>query len=534
MISLIIAVFIVLFVFIVARLRGLLEFSAPRHITYWEKEREDISPLLEEMFAERELALVSMGFKLLCPAQVELEPAIESVASECRFYINFDRRTVAKVQIIYRLDHSQSAQIDFYSRWADGDELLKTCRASNDSFLERRRHIQIINSDDTRRLYESHQRFIEDMDTVPWPEDNRQILRLIGEFQENLILENLKKGLLTHKQNGALGLTVKGAYSTFFSKKLRPVHYDNVPTARLALFHLIQEKQRRLYFYLPQYQEWLFFITCVAGIMLLSTYFLHLSYALPLLLVIFIHEGSHWLTMRLLGYRKINVVFLPLVGGLTISREENPSSAAQAWTALMAPLLGLSLGIGLFLGAAWAPDTTKFIHSLGMDSKFFYNFLRLLLIVNVLNLIPMLPLDGGQLLRHLFPRQSLGLAMLFCLVSLGLLFWYIRTYGAYALAIFSVGLVIMMGRLWMQSVCLARWREEPRGNAMRDFHQALNVVRETYPRMGGNVLSQAQLAEDMVRTVRKSRMNWFSRIFFLFVWLSAVPVTYWIIYKMPL
>ncbi len=534
MISLLIAVFIVLFVFIVAKLRGLLEFSAPRHITYWEKEREEISPLLEEMFAERELTLLSLGFKPLCPAQVELVPPIESVASECRFYINLDRRTVAKVQIIYRLDHSQSAQIDFYSRQPAGAPLLKTCRASADSFLERRPYIQIINSDDTRRLYESHQRFLEEMEGVPWPEDNRQILWLIGEFQENLILENIKKGLLTDKQNGALGLTVKGAYSTFFGEKLKNVNYDNVPTARLVLFHLIQEKQRRLYFYLPQYQEWLFFITCLAGIMLLSSYFLNLDYALPLLLVILIHEGTHWLTLRLLGHRKINVVFAPLVGGITISREENPSAADMAWTALLAPLVSLALGIGLFLTAAAAPDTNKFIHSLGMDGKFFYNFVRLLLIVNVLNLFPMLPLDGGQLLRHLFPRQSLGLAMLFCLISLALLFWYIRKYSFYGLAIIPVGLVIMLGRLWMQSVCLARWREEPDSNAMKDFHQALNIVRETYPRMGSNALGQAELAKEMVLTVRESRMNWLGRIFFLLVWLSAAPITYWVIYKMPL
>src|SRR4029079_2499165 len=112
-------------------------------------------------------------------------------------------------------------------------------------------------------------------------------------------------------------------------------------------------------------------------------------YAVILLVVIGIHELGHYLAMRAFGYRNVHMLALPLIGGVTIGQEANPSASKRAWMSLMGPLPGIVIGWLLMFAtpalasvpelAAWVGDAWP-----------------LFLVINYLNLLPIPPLDGAR------------------------------------------------------------------------------------------------------------------------------------------
>ncbi len=120
------------------------------------------------------------------------------------------------------------------------------------------------------------------------------------------------------------------------------------------------------------------------------------KFAIGLLIVILVHELGHYIAMRVQGYRSVHLLALPLVGGVTMGRDPHPSANRQAWMSLMGPLPGIGIGIVMMgVGAVThsSPDSW-----LGLTAILF-------LVVNYLNLVPVLPLDGGQVLQALIPSR---------------------------------------------------------------------------------------------------------------------------------
>lgn len=105
---------------------------------------------------------------------------------------------------------------------------------------------------------------------------------------------------------------------------------------------------------------------------------------------ILVHEFGHALTGKLFK-QKVKISLLPL-GGLT-ERQGRPLSA---WQDFMIVLMGPLFGFMLYFVAAS-------IASMGVKSPLMLQILNITAVINlywtILNLVPVLPLDGGQLLR---------------------------------------------------------------------------------------------------------------------------------------
>jgi len=108
-----------------------------------------------------------------------------------------------------------------------------------------------------------------------------------------------------------------------------------------------------------------------------------LPYALSLVLVIYIHEGGHWLWMKVLGLKPKAPMFVPGLGAFVAMTKLPPSEALHAWVALAGPLIGgvgcaALYSIGVHTNNAWlmASGNTGFW-------------------INLLQLIPAKPFDGG-------------------------------------------------------------------------------------------------------------------------------------------
>lgn len=108
-------------------------------------------------------------------------------------------------------------------------------------------------------------------------------------------------------------------------------------------------------------------------------------------LSILVHELSHAIVARLMGL-PVREITLQLLGGATTMDREPTSPGRQALVAGVGPVVSLALG-GCFwaLYTALQPDTVLGLLAGGLAISN--------LIVGVFNLLPGLPLDGGQVLR---------------------------------------------------------------------------------------------------------------------------------------
>lgn len=108
-----------------------------------------------------------------------------------------------------------------------------------------------------------------------------------------------------------------------------------------------------------------------------------------LIVVLLIHESGHYLGMRVFGYQNVQMFFIPFFGAAVSGRTSNVPAWQQAVVFLLGPVPGLIIGAGLCVPGLLLE------HELLLDAA------RMFLIINGFNLLPIFPLDGGQLLNLL-------------------------------------------------------------------------------------------------------------------------------------
>ncbi len=173
------------------------------------------------------------------------------------------------------------------------------------------------------------------------------------------------------------------------------------------------------------------------------------SSVLAVLLVLAIHEGGHLLGMRLFNYQNLQMLFLPFLGAVAMGTRREVKVWQHLIVLLLGPLPGLGIGAFLFASGATA---TPFLFELAL---FF-------LVLNAFNLLPIKPLDGGQVLDLLLFTRLPGMQLAFTIGS--------------GLLILGVGL-LLKSSLWMLGLLLlfsipALWREMRVASTVFKQHRA--------------------------------------------------------------
>ncbi|TND04093.1 MAG: peptidase M50 [Bacteroidetes bacterium] len=149
-----------------------------------------------------------------------------------------------------------------------------------------------------------------------------------------------------------------------------------------------------------------------------------------LVIVLLIHESGHLAAMWFYGYQKLRMLFIPLMGAVAMGNKQDVSDKEDSVILLAGPLPGILLGyVLLFLSVGSIGDGIPFFTNDGSVSTehfsitdpLMYGIARLFIILNVINLLPFFPLDGGQLFRALFFRTGFVPYFIFAVVSLGFL-----------------------------------------------------------------------------------------------------------------
>lgn len=180
---------------------------------------------------------------------------------------------------------------------------------------------------------------------------------------------------------------------------------------------------------------WLKSLSSLALYLIVGYFFFRHNWILVLVLtaVVIFHELGHFFAMKLYKYQDLGIFFIPLMGAYASGKKQEVSQTQSAIILLAGPVPGIILGL-LF----------HFI-AVGQDVYFLEKVAWILIFLNLLNLLPVYPLDGGQLLHRLFLDDYNILGKIFVIISAGLMSWIAITSGFYPLLFFPF---MMMSRFF--------------------------------------------------------------------------------------
>ena len=160
------------------------------------------------------------------------------------------------------------------------------------------------------------------------------------------------------------------------------------------------------------------FGTLIASIWLWAQVF-GFWFATGFVLLILVHELGHYFAIRAYGMSAGLPVFIPFLGAFTTHKEPAPNAMASAVIALAGPLLG---GVGAF---------GCYLAGLQTGQPFWYALASTMFFINLFNLAPIVPLDGGHITAALWSRTA-----------------PMSTFDRALIGAISIGLAVALFMLW--------------------------------------------------------------------------------------
>jgi Zn-dependent protease len=125
------------------------------------------------------------------------------------------------------------------------------------------------------------------------------------------------------------------------------------------------------------------------------------TFAAGFVILIFVHEMGHVIALRMRGIKAGWPVFIPFMGAFVGMKEMPKDVKAEAEVAIAGPLLGTAGALVCYLIGAYT------------GNRFWYALAATAFFINLFNLIPVVPLDGGRVVAALSPRVwVVGIALL--------------------------------------------------------------------------------------------------------------------------
>jgi len=138
-----------------------------------------------------------------------------------------------------------------------------------------------------------------------------------------------------------------------------------------------------------------------------------------LLIVLVIHELGHYIMMKRFKYKNVRMLFIPLMGAFVSGSKSEYSQKQSFFMIAAGPMPGILIGSLLIL------------FSQSFDSTAMFNFGLIFSVLNLLNLVPLDPLDGGQLFKLLLRKNHELLLLVFAFFSSLIIIasgWFLDSY----------------------------------------------------------------------------------------------------------
>jgi Zn-dependent protease len=176
------------------------------------------------------------------------------------------------------------------------------------------------------------------------------------------------------------------------------------------------------------------------------------SFAIGFVVMIAIHEMGHYLAARQRGLSVSLPAFIPFVGAWINLREQPRDAETEAYVAYAGPFVGTL--------AAFA----AYYYGQQSDEKFWIALGYTGFMLNLFNMIPVSPLDGGRITQVLSPR-----------------IWLIGAPMLLALFYYSPSPLILLLLFFAVPSIMAAWRYDPKSPEAQRYRSAVpNKVRYEY------------------------------------------------------
>lgn len=186
---------------------------------------------------------------------------------------------------------------------------------------------------------------------------------------------------------------------------------------------------------------WFKSVISLALYLIFGYYIFHsLSMLLLITIVVIIHELGHFFAMKFFRYKDLGIFFIPLLGAYVSGSKREVSQKESAIILLAGPLPGILLGSLVY----WLGDHDYIMDIAGIP---FYTISRVFIFLNLVNLLPIYPLDGGQLLNRVFLDEESWMSKIFIFLSILFLVWFaIYGMGGFfpLLLIFPIMMILRM------------------------------------------------------------------------------------------
>ncbi len=124
-----------------------------------------------------------------------------------------------------------------------------------------------------------------------------------------------------------------------------------------------------------------------------------------LVIVLFIHEMGHFIFMKFFKYKEVKMMFVPLMGAFVQGVKSRYSQKESFFVVMGGPIPGILFGL---IGSVFA---------VVYHVPWLLELSGIFILLNMINLLPLDPLDGGQLFRLLVKYDHDLFLMIFSLVS---------------------------------------------------------------------------------------------------------------------
>lgn len=178
------------------------------------------------------------------------------------------------------------------------------------------------------------------------------------------------------------------------------------------------------------------------------------KFALLIMIALAWHESGHVWAMKRMGIKTKGFYFIPFIGGAAVATEKCKTYGQNAYIAIMGPIWGFALAL------------TSYIAFLITKQPLFAASASWMAMINIFNLFPIMPLDGGQLMRGIAFSLSRRIGIVFLVIS-----WLLCIYLTIKLKVFLLGLFVIIGALDI-FIELGRRRKITQANEALEEHYA--------------------------------------------------------------
>lgn len=243
--------------------------------------------------------------------------------------------------------------------------------------------------------------------------------------------------------------------------------------------------------------------------------------ALAFVVLLLLHEMGHVVALRMKGYDTPTPVFIPFIGA-AIFAPKFTDRDTEAFVGYGGPVLGTVASIAMFASAFLAPEDSPARQILLVGS-----FLGTAL--NLFNLLPISPLDGGRVTQA--AGRSFKYVGLFLLAVLSILWRQPVVLYIWVLVLFELTVIPIRIRGWIVALC---WTSMAilMSLGYGEQHWIVNVIDcvITFPFAAMSVAQAVaneeieQVKDDRPDLTITQRITWFSVWFLLALLLIALAV----------